>query len=63
MEVDFNTIEEGKELYKRAVSLRNKMCGSMWWSVHNDNCNEIAKKLIFMGVSKEELENISSCGN
>lgn len=59
---EIETIEEGIEELKRMVSLRNKMCGSLYWNFHNEKCVEIANELSQMGADKEEIEDILGDG-
>lgn len=59
---EFETIEECMEELRRMVSLRNKMCGSLYWNHHNDKCVEIANDLSQMGANKAEIEKILEVG-
>jgi len=59
---EIETIEEGIEELKKKVALRNKMCGSLYWNVHNDKCIEIANDLSQMGANKTEIEKILEVG-
>lgn len=62
MKKEFETIEEGIKELQRMVSLRNKMCGSLYWNVHNDSCVDIANDLAEMGADKTEIETILRTG-
>ncbi len=55
---NFKTAEEGKEKLKKAVAIRNKMGGALYWNMLNDDCIEIAYKLKDMGVDTAEINKI-----
>ena len=59
---EIETMEEGIEELKRRVTLRNKMCGSLYWNFHNEKCIEIANELFQMGADKIEVEEILGVG-
>lgn len=54
----FETKEQGIEKLKEGVSLRNRMGGALYWNIINDDCLEMAEKLLCMGVEKSELQTI-----
>lgn len=55
---EFTTEEEGLENLKKAVKLRDRMCGALYWSILNDDCIEIEMRLRGMGVKEETLKSI-----
>ena len=55
---EFNTKKEGMEKLKQAVELRDSMGGALYWNICNDDCKEIYRKLLGMGVSRSELNKI-----
>lgn len=52
LDSEFETIENGIEKLKKGVSLRNSMGGALYWNILNDDCLEIATKLIGMGANE-----------
>ena len=52
---DFKTKEEGMEELKKGISLRNQMCGALYYEILDDDCHEIAKRLISMGADRSEV--------
>lgn len=56
--LDFKTKEEGLEKLKDHVALRNKMGGALYWNIVNEECYQIAHKLLIMGVSSTVLDPI-----
>lgn len=54
----FETKEQGLEKLKEGVKTRNRMGGSLYWNIVNDDCIEIANKLLYMGVESSELNAI-----
>lgn len=46
------------EELKRIVNLRNKMGGSLYWNVLNDDAREIASRLCSLGISAEIIDSI-----
>lgn len=52
---DFETVEEGMEKLKEAISIRNKMGGALYYNILNDDCYEIAQKLVFIGAKRSEV--------
>ena len=55
---DFETKEQGLEKLKNGVSIRNQMGGALYWNIVNDDCIEMADKLLSMGVDRMELYGI-----
>lgn len=51
----FETFAEAMEVLKGHVAMRDKMGGSMYWNIINDECCEIANKL--KGLDTEGLYN------
>ncbi len=58
LDKDFETIDEGIEKLKGAVSLRNRMGGALYWNILNDDCMEIASKLIGIGGNQSEVREL-----
>ena len=55
LDKDFTTKEDGLNKLKDAVALRNQMGGALYYNILNDDCLEIADKLISMGADKSQL--------
>ena len=55
---EFETLEQGMEKLKDAVTARNQMGGSLYWNIVNDDCLEIADRLYEMGGDKAEIVKI-----
>jgi hypothetical protein len=47
----FETIEEGEKQLQEAISVRNKMCGDLYYRILDDDCNEIRNKLLSLKAS------------
>lgn len=58
IDMSFETKEQGLEKLKKGVEMRNRMGGSLFWNIVNDDCIEIANKLLYMGVESSELNTI-----
>ncbi len=41
---------------KDRVSMRNKMCGNLWYNILNDECCQIANRCLELGADKSELD-------
>lgn len=54
----FEAIPEGVEKLKSAVSIRNQMGGVLYWNICNDDCLEMADKLLNMGMDKLAIQRI-----
>lgn len=52
------TLPERIEELKKAVETRDKMGGAMYWNILNDDCFEMADKLVAQGADKYEIANI-----
>lgn len=59
----FETFEEGLEQLKKAVAIRNKMGGAMFWNIMNDDCCEIANSIRQKFGRREEIGEILGEGN
>ena len=59
---EFTTIEGGLESLKKAVNIRDQMGGSLYWNICNDECCEIANKLLVMGCERSRIEEIYQDG-
>lgn len=55
---EFSTKEEGIEQLKKAVELRDKMGGPFYWSIMNEDCCEIADKLLIYHTDRHEISAI-----
>ena len=51
---DFETVEEGMKKLKDAISIRDKMGGALYYNILNDDCYEIAQKLVSIGAKRSE---------
>ena len=58
IKAEFTTVEEGKEVLKKHVSIRDEMGGAMYWNALNDECCTIANKLKDIGANKDEISQI-----
>ncbi len=56
--LEFSTVEEGMIKLKESVSLRDKMCGAMYYNILNDDCCEIANKLKSLGADRQSVSNV-----
>lgn len=62
--LQFETYEEGIENLKKAVEIRNKMGGAMYYNIMNDDCCEIANAIAAkFGGRKAEIGDILGEGN
>lgn len=52
---DFETVEDGMEKLKEGISIRNKMGGALYYNILNDDCYEIASKLVSIGADRSEV--------
>ncbi|MGE4354218.1 MAG: hypothetical protein AB7D36_09060 [Oscillospiraceae bacterium] len=55
---DFDSVEVGITALKDAVSFRDAMCSAMYWHMLDDDCREIAEKLVAMGADESKLAEI-----
>lgn len=55
LEKDFETVEEGMKKLKDGISIRDKMGGALYYNILNDDCYEIAQKLVSIGVKQSEV--------
>lgn len=55
LEKDFETVEEGMKKLKNGISIRDKMGGALYYNILNDDCYEIAQKLVSMGAKRSEV--------
>lgn len=58
LDKNFETKEEGLEKLKNAVNVRNQMGGALYWNICNDDCIDIANKLIELGVERSKIATI-----
>lgn len=61
--LEFTTFEEGLEKLKDAVSIRDKMSGSLYWNILNEDCCEIANEIRKNHGRREEIGEILGEGN
>ena len=54
----FETKEQGIKKLKDGVAIRNQMGGALYWNIINDDCIEMAIKLLEMGADKSEIQAI-----
>lgn len=59
-QAEFTTKEAGVENLKEAVKARDQMGGAMYWTLLNEDCCEIANKIVGLGVTAEEKEEIAN---
>ena len=59
---DYETIEIGMEELKKGIETRDKMGGSLYWNILNDECLKLADKLVSSGANKEEIAKIAGWG-
>lgn len=52
------TIDELITELRSMVSLRNKMCGAMWYNILNDDAYKIANKLYALEVDQKLIHEI-----
>ena len=62
LDIEFSTIDEGKEKLKKAISIRNRMGGAMYYNICNDVCAELANNLLAAGADKKEISTIIGSG-
>ena len=55
---EFTTIEEGMQNLKKAVELRDKMGGALYYNIMNEDCCEIASIIVKMGGQRDEIGKI-----
>jgi len=55
LDINFNTIEEGMEKLKRNVDTRNKMGGALYFNICEDDCLQLADRLVAAGADKVEI--------
>jgi|GEM_PF-1682714 len=58
LDIEFTTPEEGIEKLKKAVEIRNKMGGDLYWNICEDDCLKLADKLTAAGVDKQIIASI-----
>ena len=55
LDKNFETEEDGMKQLEKAVSLRNQMSGALYWNILNDDCYEIAQKLVSIGTERSKV--------
>ena len=55
---NLSTPEDYLNKLMESVNLRNKMCGSMYYNIINDDCKELADRCVSMGYSVMEIQDI-----
>jgi hypothetical protein len=58
LDTKFETVPEGTEKLRTAVSIRNEMGGALYLNICNDDCLKIAKNLLCMGIDRLAIQNI-----
>lgn len=62
-QLKFETYEQGVGNLKKAVEIRDKMGGAMYWSIMNEDCCEIANAISSKYGRKPEISEILGEGN
>ena len=62
LDIDFKTAEEGIEKLKKAVAVRNKMGGALYWNICEDDCLKLADRLTAAGADKLAIAAIGGWG-
>jgi len=62
LDIEFSTLDEGKEKLKRAIGIRNQMGGALYYNICNDDCAELANKLVVAGADRGEVSTIIGSG-
>lgn len=62
LDIEFSSIDEGKEKLRKAIGIRDEMCGAMYYNICNEDCAELANKLLSAGADKMELSEIIGSG-
>lgn len=57
------TIEQGIERLKQTVEVRDKMGGSMYFNIMNDDACQLASQLSMRGADRKMLSEILGTGN
>jgi hypothetical protein len=55
---DFSTVEEGLIMLKWKVNTRDQMGGAMYWNILNDECCDLANKLVSMGCDRAKITEV-----
>lgn len=55
LDIDFKTTEEGIEMLKKAVAIRNKMGGALYWNICEEDCLKLADRLTAAGADKQAI--------
>jgi len=58
LDKEFETVPEGMEKLKNAVSIRNQMGGALYWNICQGDCEIIAKKLFNMGADESTVYSV-----
>jgi hypothetical protein len=53
---NFKTVEDGLNLLRKAINVRNNMSGAVYWEVVDDECSIIITKLQSLGASDEQIQ-------
>jgi GH18 family chitinase len=62
LDIEFSTLEDGLEKLKKAVGIRDKMGGAMYWQICEDDCLRLADKLTAAGTDKQLIASIGGWG-
>ena len=61
-DIEFTSIDEGKEKLKDVISTRDQMGGALYYNICNDDCAELANNLLAAGADKAEISAIIGNG-
>lgn len=59
-QAEFTTKDAGIANLKESVKARDQMGGAMYWTLLNEDCCEIANKIVGLGVTPAEKEEIAN---
>jgi hypothetical protein len=62
LDIKFATVDEGKEKLRKAIEIRDSMGGAMYYNICNDDCAELANKLVAAGADRKEVSAIIGSG-
>jgi len=55
---NYITLEEGIEKFKGAINIRNKMGGALYYNIIDDECLQLADKLVDEGADRKMIAEI-----
>ena len=62
MDISFNDVTDGMRKLESNIALRNKIGGSMYWNICNDDCFRMADALYAKGGNKQAIQNLLDRG-